>query len=286
MKKVLLNPNPSRDINLECTKKVVAFFEKNGIDTYIASNVEGAEKSGAILCEFEDAANGADLIISFGGDGTLLHTASQVSHLDVPVLGINIGRIGYMAELEANEIEYLQKVIDGDYRTEERMMLDVEIVRDGITVNKTSALNDAVVMKTGLIWTVDMDIYADDMFISRYSGDGVIIATPTGSTAYSLSAGGPIIDPVSKNITITPVCAHALSAKPIVLSSERVVKIVPRNAQSDAIAVSIDGSDGWGMMHGDILKIKMSENVTKLIHVKNSNFYDVLYSKLSDRRYD
>ncbi len=286
MKKVVLNPNPSRDINLDCTRRVAAFFKENGIETYISKSIEGAETTGATLTAFSDATQNADMIISFGGDGTLLDTANQVAGMDVPVLGINIGRIGYMAELESHEIELLKKVIDGNFQVEERMRLDVAISRDNKVIYEKTALNDAVIMKTGLLWTVDMDIFADEMFISSYSGDGVIVATPTGSTAYSLSAGGPIIDPISKNITITPVCTHALAAKPIVLSHKRTLNILPQSPESAAIVVSIDGDDGFNLMRGDCVTIRMSEQKTKLIHVKNTNFYDVLYTKLSDRRFD
>lgn len=286
MKKVLLNPNPLRDIGFECTKKVVKFFQDNGVKTYISDKIDGANTTGAETADFESVAKEADMIISFGGDGTLLHTANQVSHLGVPVLGINIGRIGYMAELESNELEYLKNVLVGNYSVEERMMIDVSVQRSGKTVYKKTGLNDAVILKTGIIMTIDMDIYADNMFISHYSGDGVIVATPTGSTAYSMSAGGPIIDPKSKNITITPVCTHALTAKPIVLSFKRIINVVPQNPQNAAIAVSVDGDPGFELMHGDTLTIKTSDKVTKLIHVKNTNFYDVLYEKLSDRRFD
>ena len=194
MKKVVLNPNPSRDVGLECTKKVADFFKKHSVKAYIPSDIPGAEKTGAVLSDFSDALKDADMIISFGGDGSLLDTANEVAELNIPVLGINIGRIGYMAELESNEIEQLKKVLDGDYQIEERMRLDVAVIRNDETIYKRTALNDAVIMKTGRQWTVDMDMFADEMFISHYSGDGVIIATPTGTTAYSLSAGGPIID--------------------------------------------------------------------------------------------
>ncbi len=286
MKKILLNPNPLRDIDLDCTKKVVSFLKENGVETYISKEISGAEKTGASICDFNVAAKKADMIISFGGDGTLLHTANRVADIGVPVLGINIGRIGYMAELESNELSYLKNVLDGNYKIEERMMIDVSVRRNDQVVYDKTGLNDAVILKTGTIMTVDMDIYADNMFISRYSGDGVIIATPTGSTAYSLSAGGPIIDPMSRNITITPVCTHALTAKPIVLSYKRIINLVPQNSQNAAIGVSVDGDSGFELMHGDILTIKTSNKVTKLIHVKNTNFYDVLYTKLSDRRYN
>ena len=286
MKRILLNPNPSRDIGLECTKRVADFFRENGAEVYLPDNVEGAEQSGLPIKEFKDAVESADMIVTFGGDGTILHTAVWAAEHDLPILGINIGRIGYMAELEANEIDYLKKVIDGMYVVDERMMLDVAVSREGEVVYSATALNDVVVLKNGGLRAADMDIYADDMFISHYSGDGVIVATPTGSTAYSLSAGGPIIDPLSRNITITPVCTHALTAKPIVLSFRRIINIVPQNLQNSAIAVSVDGASGFELRHGDKLTIKISDKVTKLIQVKNTNFYDVLYTKLSDRRFD
>ncbi len=286
MKKVVLNPNPSRDINLDCTRRVAQFFKENSITTYISKNIPGAETTGAQPSDFEEATRDADMIISFGGDGTLLDTADQVAEIGIPVLGINIGRIGYMAELEANEIDMLKRVIDGDFNVEERMRLSVSVYRDEKQIYRKTALNDAVILKSGLMWTVNMDIYADDMFISSYNGDGVIVATPTGSTAYSLSAGGPIIDPVSDNITITPVCAHALAAKPIVLSHKRTIKILPQTPQNAAIVMSVDGDDRFELMQSDSVIIKMSEQKTKLIHVKNTNFYDVLYTKLSDRRFD
>lgn len=286
MKKVVLNPNPSRDLNLECTKRACEFFKEHGVAAYIPDTIDGAEKTGAEVCSFSECIVAADMIVSFGGDGTLLDTANQVAGESLPILGINIGRIGYMAELESHELEMLKKIIDGDFKVEERMRIDVSVVRNDKVIYKESALNDAVIMKTGLLWTVDMDIFADDMFISRYSGDGVIVATPTGSTAYSLSAGGPVIDPSSKNITITPVCTHALSAKPIVLSCERTLKIFPKTAAEDAIYISVDGDDKFNLSEGDCVTIKMSEQKTRLIHVKNTNFYDVLYTKLSDRRFD
>ncbi len=286
MKKVLLNPNPSRDINLDCTRNVAEFFNQNGIDVSILANSIDFDIDWAKVEPIEKAVINADMMISFGGDGTMLDTANIACRYDIPVLGINIGRIGYMAELEATEIEYLKNVLDGDYKIEDRMMLDVCVKRNNETIYDETALNDAVIFKNGVSWTVDMDIYADNMFISHYSGDGIIIATPTGSTAYSLSAGGPIIDPASKNITITPVCTHALTAKPIVLFHERVVNIVPRTKENDAIEVSVDGDVGVKLAKGDVLTIKKSDRMTKLIHVKNTNFYDVLYTKLSDRRFD
>ncbi len=286
MKKVVLNPNPSRDKNFDCTKKVAEFFKKNGVEVCVFKDVHGSENTGATPLDFSSAVKDADLIISFGGDGTLLHTANQVAGLGLPVLGINIGRIGYMAELESNEIELLKNIIDGKFEVEERMRIDVSVRRGDKTVYRRTALNDAVIMKTGLLWIIDLDIYADEMFISRYSGDGVLVATPTGSTAYSLSAGGPIIDPLSKNITITPVCAHALTAKPIVLSHERTIKIISKSPENSAVAMSIDGEDGFELMHDDEIIIKEAEEKTKLIHVKNMNFYDVLYTKLSDRRFE
>ena len=236
--------NTDKDKRGSFTKKIVDYLTERGGECFVSD--DGMEVT-------EDV----DCVVVLGGDGTLLHTANQVAGLGLPVLGINIGRIGYMAELESNEIDILKNIIDGNFQVEERMRLDVSVLRGDKVVYRKTALNDAVIMKTGLLWIIDLDIFADEMFISRYSGDGVLVATPTGSTAYSLSAGGPIIDPVSKNITITPVCAHALTAKPIVLCNNRKIKIVSASPENSAVAISVDGEDGFELMHGDEIIIAL-----------------------------
>lgn len=291
MNKVMLYPNPTRDIDLLRSAQVAEILKKLNINVAMPDLIlHGYEFSDATLqnievMPLENAVAGADMIISLGGDGSILHTAKQAAVHNIPVLGINVGRIGYMAELEADELMCLSDIVSGKYTTEARMMLDVEVHRDGDVIYRDIGLNDAVITKISYFNTADLDIYTDGFFISRYQGDGVIVATPTGSTAYSMSAGGPIVDPLSSNIIITPVCTHSLSAKPIVLSPERKITIQALSEPEGIMGVTVDGAKVQPIKKGDQVVIKKSKMVTRLIRVKDKNFYDILCSKLSDRRF-
>lgn len=286
MKKVLLHPNPNRDYGLVCTRQIASLLHEQGVKVYISDTEIKIDDANITLCPFKQAVENADMIIVVGGDGSILHAAKHAAVHNIPILGINIGRIGYMTEIEANELELITKILAGDYSIEERMMLDVAIRRSKNIIYENLGLNDVVIAKTGTTNIIDLDIYMDGFFISHYTGDGVIVASPTGSTAYSMSAGGPIVDPVSKNITLTPVCTHSLSAKPIVLSPDRIVYIQALSDTEGAIGASVDGEEMVNLKYGDQLIIKRSEYITKLIKVKNLNFYDILCEKLTDRRFD
>ncbi len=287
MKKIMLYPNPTRDIGLNCSAKVAEVLGKSNIHVTLPEQVlQGAAvPEGISVMPFDKAVDGADMIMSLGGDGSILHTAKHAAAHDIPVLGINVGRMGYMAELETDELSELNRIIAGEYTTEERMMLDVEIYRDDKVIYRDTGLNDVVITKINYAKTVELDMYTDGFFISHYRGDGVIVATPTGSTAYSMSAGGPIVDPLSKNIIITPVCTHSLSAKPIVLSPKRRITIQALSPSTETMGVSVDGAEVQPVELGDRVVIYQSELITRLVRVKNKNFYDILCSKLSDRRF-
>ena len=291
MKKIMLYPNPTRDIDLSYSKRVASLIKDAGIRVtmpeVLAGKLENPQKTleNIEILPFSEAIEGADMIVSLGGDGSILRTARQAAVHKIPILGINIGRIGYMAELETNELELILQIIQGKYTTEERMMLDVAIRRNENIIYQNTGLNDVVITKTDRLKIVDLDIYTDGFYISHYQGDGVIVATPTGSTAYAMSAGGPIVDPLCKNIMINPVCTHSLFAKPIVLSPKRLVAIQALSEPRDAIGMSVDGEPHFALEYGDTIIIRTSKLVTKLIRIKNKNFYDILCSKLSDRRY-
>jgi len=291
MKKVMLYPNPTRDIDLLWASRVAEILIKFNICVTMPDlilhglSVPEERIANIAVMPFEKAVESADMVVSLGGDGSILHTAQQAAVHNIPVLGINVGRMGYMAELETDELEWIEKIIRGNYTTEERMMLDVEIHRGERIIYKNIGLNDAVIAKVNYANTVDLDIYTDEFFISHYQGDGVIVATPTGSTAYSMSAGGPIVDPLSSNMIITPVCTHSLSAKPIVLSPKRKITIQALSEPSGIIGMSLDGAEVKPLEKGDRVVIKKSDFTTKLIRVKDKNFYDILCSKLSDRRF-
>lgn len=184
----------------------------------------------------------ADMLICFGGDGTILHAAKDANACHVPVLGVNLGSVGFMAELEQGELSMLSRLAAGKYAIEERMMLDVVVRREGKTVYSELALNDAAVTKGAVARVVDLEVYGDKVLISSFSADGVLISTPTGSTAYSMSAGGPIVEPTAENIIVTPICPHALSARSFVLGRGRTVSVkLGRMVRQDDLPVGRRG---------------------------------------------
>ncbi len=286
MKKIMMHPNPLRDIEFKTTRRIARFLSERGvlvtIPEEIVANSDGVLKS----LPFDKAVSDADMIVSLGGDGSILHAAKKAAELSVPILGVNVGHMGYMAELEADDIDLFDDILSEKFSVEERMMIDVAIRRNNEVIYKTFGLNDVVISRTDKIKIIDLDIYADKFFISRYCGDGVIIATPTGSTAYSMSAGGPIVDPITNNIIITPLCSHSLTAKPIILAPERTVSVQAISDTNEAIGVSIDGGEPIKLLYGDQILICKSKYLTKLIRVKNKNFYDILCTKLLERRHE
>lgn len=286
MKKIMMHPNPTRDLHLKNTRLIAAYLRAHGVEVTIPDDMVEEDIPVLRALPFENAIAGADMIISLGGDGSILHTARQAAEHAIPILGVNVGRMGYMAELEADELDAFGEILDGKYTVEERMMIDVSIRREHEIIYKNTGLNDVVITKTNRLKIIDLDIYADQFFISHYQGDGVVIATPTGSTAYSMSAGGPIVDPLAKNLTITPVCTHSLSAKPIILSPKRTISVQALTDTEGAIGVSVDGAPHLGLRYGDQILVAKSDYTTKLVRVRNKNFYDILCTKLSERRFD
>ena len=209
----------------------------------------------------------ADMLVCFGGDGTILHASKLATAHNLPILGINIGTMGFIAELEAGELELLRRLPAGDYTIEPRSMIDVTVTgANGQRLLHETALNDAVVTKGAI------------------AGDGVIIATPTGSTAYSMSAGGPIVEPLAKNLIISPICAHAMLAKTIVVSPERVISIKIGKIGRHNAYLSVDGGRAFRLNTGDVITTKASQKVTKLVRLKQTSFFEILNKKFIDRQ--
>ena len=221
----------------------------------------------------------ADAVICFGGDGTILHMAKTATRYGVPILGVNIGTIGFMAELESSELEDLARLTKGDYSLDRRMMLDVTVRRDRDIIFHELCLNDAVITKGAVARIVHLSVKCDSVQAMECGGDGVVVATPTGSTAYSLSAGGPIVEPDAKNILITPICAHDMGSRCIVASMHRHITVeLTRNARRNAF-LSVDGGKALKLNMGDVTSIRCSDKEIKLIRLKNRSFYDVINTK-------
>ena len=221
----------------------------------------------------------ADMLICFGGDGAILHMAKAATRRGVPLLGVNIGRMGFMAELESTELEKLSMLATGKFTTEKRMMLDVTVQRSRDILFHDICLNDAVITKGVIARIVHLSVKCDGVQAMECGGDGVIVATPTGSTAYSLSAGGPIVEPEANNIIITPICAHEVGSRCIVASDRRVVTVeMVRNARRNAY-VSVDGGRAFRLNLGDVVTVQKSHLETKLVRLKERSFYDVVNAK-------
>lgn len=220
-----------------------------------------------------------DAIICFGGDGTILHMAKTATRAGIPILGVNIGTMGFMAELECTELDQLRKLAEDAYTIDNRMMLDVIVQRDRDIIFHDICLNDVVVTKGAVARIVHLSVECDGVQAIECGGDGVIIATPTGSTAYSLSAGGPIVEPEADSILITPICAHDVVSRCIVASGKRVITVgLSQNAKRNAF-LSVDGGKALRLNMGDRATIRKSRLETKLIRLKDRSFYDVINMK-------
>lgn len=283
--KVVLSPNPYRDRGLKAAQAAEKILKAAGVETAICLpfSVEGSNVEFPKHIQFkqtEEELKSADILVCFGGDGTILHAAKDANQFNVPILGVNLGSVGFMAELELGELSMLSKLPAGKYDVERRMMLDVTVRRDGKVIYSDIALNDAALTKGAVARVVDLEVLGDKTTITKMSADGVVISTPTGSTAYSMSAGGPIVEPTAENIIVTPICPHALSARSFVLGHERTVSIkLGRMARKTAF-LSVDGGKAFKLNGGDVLEAKVSKSKTRLVRVTGRTFYEILNHKL------
>ncbi len=282
---VILCPNPYRDAGLQVTLQAREILEQSGCEVLISPVFEPDQTvdlpAGVALTPMEEAVGKAQLLVTLGGDGTILRVARAATGSGVPILGVNLGTKGFMAELERTELDKLPEAAAGRYRVTRRMMLDIELRRAGAVVYRDSALNDAVV--TGVVHVIHFVARGDGQIITEYSGDGMIAATPTGSTAYSMSAGGPLVEPEAENIILTPVCPHALAARSFVLAPERVVEIEASNLLGRQAVLSVDGGELISLENGDSVRVKKSRYQTLMAHMGHKSFYDIAYEKLGER---
>ena len=221
-----------------------------------------------------------DLAVVVGGDGTVLEAARRVAAKDIPILAINKGRLGYMTSLEVNELDLLEKVMTGEYYYDNRTMLDIELRHNGKPLYVSRALNDAVISNGSIARIVDMQVKADGKTVGTYRADGLIITTPSGSTAYSLSAGGPIMAPNVPAICVTPICPHSFKDRPIVFSDNSVIEVNNVCDREPYLYLTIDGRINIRIMRNQSVRVSKSEKIAKLLRIKEHNFYEDLCTKL------
>lgn len=283
MKHVILTPNPYRDKGFQTVRAAMKILKDAGMEPKVCLPFE-VDRSFELPRDIRfhrldrDIYN-TELVICFGGDGTILHMAKTATRRNVPILGVNIGTLGFMAELEASEMDLLAKLAKDEYTVDNRMMLDVVVQRDRDIIFHDIGLNDVVITKGSVARIAHLAVKCDGVEVMECGGDGIIIATPTGSTAYSLSAGGPIVEPEARNILITPICAHDVMSRCMVASDKRTVTVeLVHNARRNAY-LSVDGGKSIRLNMGDVTTIKKSNLETKLLRLKDRSFYDVLNQK-------
>ena len=284
--KIVLSSNPYRDKGLKVALEARRVLEYAGAQTVVCLPFQ-PKKGDRLelprqlsLSTLDKELPAADLLICFGGDGTILHAARDAALHGVPILGVNMGSVGFMAELERSELPLLAPLAHGMYTIEERMMLDVSVFRGEKLISQDTALNDAVISKGSVARVAEMEVLADDVKVMAITGDGVIVATPTGSTAYSMSAGGPIVEPTSKSIVVTPVCAHQLAARAMVLAPERVITVQLPRWNRKYLYLSVDGGKAVRLTGGDRVEIRRSERSTQLARLSDRSFYQIINQKL------
>lgn len=265
---------------MELTGKISKYLEEKGCKSTALT-----KEDGSIL---DETAIPKDVycMIVIGGDGTMLQAAWDTKRLDIPLIGVNRGTLGYMTEIEPGDLEEaLDKLVEGDFTTEKRMMLRGSVMWNSGDVQEDWALNDIVISRKGSLQIHKLKVYVNGQFLNEYNADGIIVSTPTGSTGYSLSAGGPIVEPKARLIMLTPVCPHTLNARSIILSPEDEVIIeVPadRNGEAQTVEASFDGTHKVLMKTGERIRIVASEKTTEIIQINKVSFLEVLHKKMSD----
>ncbi len=279
-----LVPNQQKAGAIVICGQVLSWLEEQGVTVLLPKQSAVCLDRSELAAEDEELAKRCDLIAVMGGDGTLLNLVRRWPFWGVPVLGINLGNLGFLTEIELPDLyQGMQRVLNGDYFVQERMMLRAQVYRDGRVVNELYALNDVVVTKGAFSRMLHLELFIEDQFVDMLPADGLVVATPTGSTAYSLSAGGPIVDPNISALVLTPICAHSLHSRPMVIAPENrlTVKV---NAQHDDIVLTMDGQEVFRLLPNDRVQIARASMVGRLVKLPPRSFYEVVRRKFSSRK--
>lgn len=283
MKKIILSPNPDRDKNMKSTLETEAILREMGFQTVICFPFQDQNDDEFKQMDVKPLVpelRTSDLLITLGGDGTILHLAKMAALNKIPVLGINTGSLGFIAELEASELNALYKLKDWNFEMESRMMLDVAVIRDGRQIYQNLGLNDAVIREGPISHVIHLSISSDGHHLADIAGDGVIIATPTGSTAYSLSAGGPVVEPVAEAMVVCPICTHNMRFSSYVLSPRHTLTIdMIRNGRKP-VYLFVDESRAFALKPSDQVCVRKSKYVTKLVRLSEKSFCEIFAKKM------
>ncbi len=280
MKHFLIYANHHKDPKWENANRIKAYLERKGQKCTIITKEDGT------VPDEDEIPKDAYCMIVLGGDGTMLKAAWDTKRGHIPLIGVNIGSLGYMTEIEPEHVEEaLDKIILGEYEMESRMMLHGCIMKENGEVYEDWALNDVAISRSGSLKLIKLKIYVNGQLLNNYNADGMIVTTPTGSTGYNLSAGGPIVNPIAKLIMLTPICPHTLNSRSIILSPEDVIEIqIPRGREGEIqnLEANFDGSHVVSVQTGDRIRILKSNETTEIIKISKAGFLDVLHKKMSE----
>ena len=279
---VFLVPNLQKERAVLIAHAAIEQLTACGVTVLMSSAVQAAFPDEPVdFITEQQAFSTCDVVVTVGGDGTILQAARRGLSYGKPLLGINVGRLGFLATVEADELHKLKRLAQGDYRLDTRSILAVQIGNDK---EKTQiALNEVVIAKSFVSQTMDVEIYCDDTLVNQYAGDGVIIATPTGSTAYSLSAGGPILDARIAGLVVTPICAHSMHSPPMVFSAQRRLRVAVACTKNDYVYYSCDGQKEQQLSHSDTVEVSLSDQSMTLVSLQDADQFEAIDKKLKGR---
>lgn len=281
---VYISPNPGKAMAYGISQSAAQILLTHGAQVLMHDGLQAeCMTMGVVYLTQKECLERTDVILTIGGDGTILHEANLSLEYRKPILGINLGRCGFLATCEVDEMEAkLSAVARGEYFLDNRMLLYVRVLGDDSW--EGHALNDVVMTKGRLQQAVDFSIYCDDILVEHYRGDGVIVATPTGSTAYSLAAGGPILDSQTKGIVVTPICPHSLASPAMVFAQERKINLCVGQVADEEVFISCDGDAGYSVKAGATAEVRLSDQVVQLITFSKADQFQAIDQKLRGRR--
>ncbi len=283
--KIGISVNLTRYHALEVTQSVLSKLVELGVTMLMSSEFADVFRDFAV--EFrtgEDWVSESDMIIAIGGDGTLIHTSHLSAKYDVPILGINAGNLGFLTGVEKSELCLLEKLKNGEFYVDNRMMLCCEVYENDILIDKFYSLNDIVIARGSKLNMCDIELSANGELSMNYTADGLIFSTPTGSTAYNLSAGGPVLDPIIESIIVTPICPHSIFNRSIIFSADTRIEAKVNNPDYSEAVFSLDGEKSIPLKKNNKLIIRRGSRYVKIIRLKSDNFVNILKNKLTERR--
>ncbi|SDD36650.1 NAD(+)/NADH kinase [Sporomusa acidovorans] len=275
-----LFPNTKKQGIHTVLASIIQYFHEHGVKVVLPENAAPGLKYAQFTEKLECVKNDITFALTLGGDGTLLNTAREIAPFGIPVCGINMGNLGFLTEIELSDLSAaLERLVRGEYYIEERLMLDAVVIRDGSPIYISPALNDVVVAKGGFSRMINLKLLIDEELTAEYPADGLIIATSTGSTGYSLSSGGPIINPKLKVIVITPICPHTLHSRPLVISEREEIKVRMQATHND-IVLTVDGQTVYSLFPDDTVVVRRSPFRARFMKFTGKSYYETLRTKL------